>query len=175
MYLKRIVTLFGVIMGAAIIMGCDDTTDPVDGVTFSGTITQGGIGNVLSGVSVCAVEPDAGCATTDDAGAWLLANLPKNTSVKFRLSLDGYYPVLVVLDVKEVDRNDVSGSLFDNGILQGIYTDAGITVDLSKGSIGIVLGDGVDETCRAHQAIAGRSRPPATVRITPLAHPSIRI
>jgi hypothetical protein len=121
--------------------GSGDTMTGGDGVTYSGTITQAVLGNPLNGVEVCQADPPGDCVTSDSSGAYSLSNIPKNTHVEIQVKSPGFLSALGVFDVKDVGNDNVNAVLFDEAIVTGLFSDAGISLDTSKGSIVVGLTD----------------------------------
>ena len=87
-------------------------------------------------MSVCAAQPDLGCVTTDESGRYTFPGLPRNTAVRFKVTKSGYLGDIVVIDVRDVDRDDINGALFEQSLMSSVFADAGITYDPSKGIVG---------------------------------------
>jgi hypothetical protein len=134
------------LMCAAPMLGCGDdetsgTTTPVDGVTYSGKITDAALGSPIAEAEICGVDPVVACVQADGDGNYTLPGLPKNSDVLIRASRPGYFTAQAIFVIGDADRSNVNSVLFDEDVLSSIYTDAGLTFDKAKGHIGVVLTD----------------------------------
>ena len=114
---------------------------PSDGVTYSGTITQAVLGTPIAGAQICIAEPPGDCVVTASDGSYSLPDIPKSQRVEIQVTADNFVSALGVFEIKDVDREDINASLFDELIVTGLFTDAGFNLDLTQGTIGISLYD----------------------------------
>jgi hypothetical protein len=125
------------VAGTASLVGCGDdetTATVVDGITLSGQITKAITSQPIPDAQVCAKEPDHGCVTSNDVGEYSFPNLPKNTRVYFEVSGPNVVPATVYMDFESEDVT-ANGVAFDEALLTSLYTDAGLTIDLTKGHV----------------------------------------
>lgn len=140
----RTLVLVGAV--ALVCSGCggddSDSGGAPSGVTVSGKAVLAGLSIAVVGAEICA--PDLAkpvCATSAADGTFALAGIPKNQVVVFTGTKAGFVSALGYFDVGDTDFT-VDVGFQEDKIVQGAFDPAGVTVDLTKASLGILIEDG---------------------------------
>jgi hypothetical protein len=135
-------------LGLALVgCGSDDSSSGggASGITVSGNTHLAGFGTPLSNVEVCAPDlPKPLCTTSAADGTYTLKGIPKNQIVVFTAKATGFVPAFGYFDIGDADIT-VNIPFQEDKIVQGAFDPAGVTVDLAKASIAILIEDATEQ------------------------------